>query len=82
MEIRSLTRLTEAKCPYTPRLLSVLQKKQDTAMWVPGGWLVFILMERLSGVRPLNFWCPRDGQSAMSRAQRDEVREGFKKALS
>jgi hypothetical protein len=82
MEIKALSRLTKAKCPYTPKLLSWSRVKQDTSMWIPGGWLVFILMKKLPGASPFNFWAPDAGRPAMTRAQRDEVREAFKKALS
>jgi len=81
-EIEALTRLTKAKCRYTPKLLSWSRVKQDSSMWIPGGWLIFILMEKLPEASPFNFWCPDSGKPAMTRAQRDEVREGFKKALS
>jgi hypothetical protein len=82
MEITALSRLTRTKCLYTPKLLSILRKEQDSTMWVPGGYLIFILMEKLPGVPPLNFFKPSDTQPAMTRPQRDEVREAFKKALS
>lgn len=82
MEIMALERLTAKKCPYTPKLLSITQKQQDSTMWIPGGWLVFILMEKVPGVPPFNFFYPSKDQPAMTRFQRDEVREAFKKALS
>ncbi len=82
MEITALNRLTRVKCPYTPKLLSLLRKEQDSTTWVPGGWLIFILMEKVPGVSPLNFWKPTEDRPAMTRSQRDEVRAGFKAALS
>lgn len=82
MEITALRRLTRAKCPYSPKLLSILRKKQDSTMWVPGGWLIFILMEKVPGGPLDNFWKPSKERPAMTRYQRDEVRKGFKEALS
>ena len=82
MEVNALERLTRTKCPYTPKLLSILRKQQDSTMWVPGGWLIFILREKVPGVQPLNFFRSGEGQPAMTRSQRDEVREAFKKTLS
>ena len=74
-EINALTRLTRGKCPYTPKLLSILSEKQDHKMWIPGGFIVFILMEKVPGVPLDNFW------SDMTRSQRDEVRNAFRKTL-
>jgi hypothetical protein len=51
-------------------------------MWIPGEWLIFILMEKVLGL-PLDiFWKPSKQRPAMTRAQRDEVREGLREALS
>jgi hypothetical protein len=61
-----LRRLTKAKCEYTPKLLSLLRAKQDDSMWIPGGWLVYILMEKLPGTPPLNFWHDYGGRPAMT----------------
>lgn len=82
MEITALKRLARMNCPYTPKLLSVLRQVQDSTMWVPGGWLVFVLMEKVPGVPLNNFWYPSKEKPAMTRSQRDEVREAFKRALS
>ena len=51
-------------------------------MWVPGGYLVFILMEKVPG-KPLdNFWTDNSQVGpAMTRLQRDEVRAAFRKTL-
>jgi hypothetical protein len=52
--------------------------KQDDDMWVPGGYIVFILMEKLPGVmiKEEDFW------TKYSLQQRDEVRVAFQEALS
>jgi hypothetical protein len=82
MEITALKRLTRVKCPHTPKLLSILRKEQDSTMWVPGGWLIFILMEKVPGEPLDHFWKPSMERPAMTRSQRDEVRKDFKEALS
>jgi hypothetical protein len=82
MEIEALIRLTRAQCPYTPNLLSWSHEKQCSSLWIPGVWLIFILMKNLPGIPPFNFWKPSPDKPAMTRAQRDEVREAFKNALS
>lgn len=81
-EFTALRVLTAAGCPYTPRFLSRTGGTQDGAMWVPGGWTDYILMEKVPGVAPLNFWDKDQGLEAMTRSERDEVRFAFKKALS
>ena len=62
-EIQHLQKLTEAKCPAAPSLLAVKKDKQREPLlsgahareengespWVPGGYIVFILMEKLPG---------------------------------
>lgn len=82
MEIEALSRLTQAKCSYSPKLLSWSREKQGSSMWIPGGWFIFILMEKLPGIPPFNFWKPSPDKPAMTRAQRHEVREGSKNTLS
>lgn len=82
MEVTALKRLTRMKCSYTPKLLSILRQEQDSTMWVPGGWLIFILMEKVPGVPLDNLWNSTKERPAMTRSQRDEVREAFKEALS
>jgi hypothetical protein len=82
MEITALKRLTRTNCPYTPRLLSILRKEQDSTMWVPGGYLIFILMEKVPGEPITSFFKPGVDRPALTRSERDEVRKGFKEALS
>jgi hypothetical protein len=66
MEITALKRLTRVKCPHTPKLLSILRKEQDSTMWVPGGWLIFILMEKVPGEPLDHFWKPSMERPAMT----------------
>ncbi len=50
-------------------------------MWVPGGWLIFILIEKLPGLPPYNFWTATIDRPAMTLSQRNEARAAFKEAL-
>ena len=82
MEETALEGLTKVQCPHTPKLLSISKREQDLTMWVPGGWLIFILIEKLPGLPPMNFWCATKDRPAMTLSQRNEVRAAFKVALS
>ncbi|KAK2754653.1 hypothetical protein FQN54_006786 [Arachnomyces sp. PD_36] len=50
VEALALERLTRARCSSTPMLLGNKVVKQAEDMWVPGGYLGFIVMTRLPGV--------------------------------
>lgn len=82
MEETALKELTRLQCPYTPKLYSLSEREQDLSMWVPGGWLILILIEKLPGQPPWNFWCETKDGPAMTLPQRNEVRTAFKEALS
>ena len=43
-------------------------------MWVPGGWIDYILMEKVPGVTPWNFWHDTEELPKMTFAERDEIR--------
>ncbi|KAL1962842.1 hypothetical protein VTN77DRAFT_9117 [Rasamsonia byssochlamydoides] len=73
MEITALGQLTKAGCSCTPTLFAWKQEKQESHMWIPGGFLVYILMEKLPGIRLDNVW-------SLDREERDEVRKSFKEA--
>ncbi|KAK2756113.1 hypothetical protein FQN54_005521 [Arachnomyces sp. PD_36] len=73
-EIEALQRLTDAGCPSTPALYGWKQEKQCPEMWVPGGHIVYILMEKLPGINLRSFFVDLD------RKERDQCREAFKKA--
>jgi hypothetical protein len=51
-----MTHLTEFGCLSTPRLLDVAKNKQAEDMCLPGGYMLFILMEKLPGKMILDFW--------------------------
>ncbi|KAL8944840.1 MAG: hypothetical protein Q9211_000447 [Gyalolechia sp. 1 TL-2023] len=84
-EIEALKMLTAAGCSATPNLLAVKIDVQDESVlhypsgerwWMPGGYIVYILMEKLSA-QSLDygpFW------NKFTRHDRDEVRSAFKKA--
>lgn len=77
-EVSALESLTKQGCTSAPTLLSWKLEKQGPRMWVPGGPIVFILMEKLPGI------CPGDGVVdiflSLKREERDELREAFKRA--
>jgi len=53
-KIDVLVKLAKRGCS-APRLISWKREKQDKAICVPGGCFVYILMEKLPVVYPLNF---------------------------
>lgn len=73
-EIKALQCLTDADCSFTPALYGLKQEVQNSSMWVPGGHIVYILMEKLPGINLSNFFHDLD------RKERDQCREAFKKA--
>lgn len=73
-EIEALTSLTAANCTSTPSLLAWKQQIQDCDAGVPGGYVVYILMEQLPGVRVDNFM--RD----LAREERNALRGCFRQA--
>ncbi|KAL8966176.1 MAG: hypothetical protein Q9197_006132 [Variospora fuerteventurae] len=85
-EIEILKRLTAAGCSATPTLLAVkvdMQTESDlgrpgwvTPPWMPGGYIVYILMVKIPA-QPLDytfFW-------RMTQNERNEVRIAFRKAF-
>jgi hypothetical protein len=72
-----LTKLTKDGCSSAPRLISWKREKQDKNMPVPDGYVVYILMEKLPGVHPLDFWA----EELFSRRDRDEIRRAFREAM-
>ncbi|KAN0073360.1 hypothetical protein V8E54_008580 [Elaphomyces granulatus] len=70
-EIKALARLAEGACTSSPVLLGHTQEEQDATMWIPGGYIVYILMTWCPGVVLLDFW-RRDP------AERQVIRNAFK----
>ncbi|RAH71409.1 uncharacterized protein BO66DRAFT_390964 [Aspergillus aculeatinus CBS 121060] len=75
-EIEALSHLMKAGCSSTPSLLSWKKEQQAIDEWVPGGYKLSILMERLPGSNPGDSLF--SGQ--MPRDERDSLRKAFKAA--
>jgi hypothetical protein len=73
-EFYNLQRLTEIGCSCTPKLLDFRIDYQIEGDNVPGGFVLYLLMEKVSGRNLLNF-----GSLPMS--ERDQVRIAFGKAI-
>lgn len=74
-EIKALEKLTKAGCSCTPTLLAWKHEKQDSHMWIPGGFIDYILMEKLSGI------CLGDVCFfSLDRTEWDEIRKHFREA--
>lgn len=86
-EIEQLERVTKAGSQITPKLLSVKIEPQDETLiwehyadegcddirwWMPGGYVVYILMEKLPAVALTyhSFW-------ELEYAEREEIRDSF-----
>ena len=73
-ELRSLTHFTDKDCHSTPKLLAHRQDIQGPEGFIPGGYALYLLMERLPGCRlGENFW-------ALSETDRSDIREKFRGA--
>lgn len=73
-EIRILKGLTEHGCSCTPKLLDYCIVDQTDDEYVPGGYIVLVLMEKLPGRNLTNF-------PMFPLEKRDEVRIAFGKAI-
>ncbi|PLB49656.1 hypothetical protein P170DRAFT_426533 [Aspergillus steynii IBT 23096] len=73
-EIENLEELTKAECSSTPRLIEYFSYKQHNQMYCPGGYIVFIVMEKVPGHDLQNF-------EALPLEERDSVRIAFIRAL-
>jgi hypothetical protein len=74
MEIDRLDDFTEAASTSTPKLLDFQRFLQGQDLWMPDGYMVCILMERLPGISLENFW-------QLPREERDQIRKAFQFAL-
>ncbi|KAK2756237.1 hypothetical protein FQN54_005645 [Arachnomyces sp. PD_36] len=72
-ELYALQHLTRAECSSTPTLRSWKQTKQGKRGWVPGGYVVYLLMNKLPGIQI-------DQIEELSLKERNELRAAFKKA--
>lgn len=73
-ELKALSYLTKAGCASTPSLLSHKETKQSDEEWVPGGYKLYILMEKLPGCAPE----PSFFSGQMPLFERDMLRSAFK----
>ncbi|KAK2768453.1 hypothetical protein FQN54_000308 [Arachnomyces sp. PD_36] len=72
-EIDALRQLTKRGCSSVPQLISYCQMTQPEGFPLPGGYLVCILMEMVSGKSIMDFW-------EYDRETRDRIREAFRKS--
>ena len=73
-EIDYLDQLTLAGCTSTPHLIDFQQFTQSEDFWMPGGYMVCIVMEDVPGISLEDFWL-------LEREKRDGVRQAFQSAL-
>ncbi|BCR91302.1 uncharacterized protein ACHE_70145A [Aspergillus chevalieri] len=74
-EIKALKDLTEAKCFCTPKFRAWKHENQDRNDWVPGGFLDYIVMEKLEG-RTLS----PELIDSLSNEQQQRLRTAFKRS--
>ena len=72
-EIWGLETLTKAGCSSSPSLLAWKKEIQSQDMWIPQGFIVYILMNKLPGMRI-------DWIEQLPQQERNDFREGFKRA--
>ena len=75
-KIEALSALTKARCSSAPSFLEWVAEQQSDDEWIPGGFKLFILMERLPGIDPSDGFINKQ----MDRSERDAVRAAFKTA--
>ena len=64
-EIEALQYLTAAGSSISPKFLDARIEKQDETMWVPGGYTIYTLMEKLPGRNVNDFYqWPREKRVA------------------
>lgn len=72
-EIYALEHLSKRGCSSAPTLLAWKHGVQAEHQWVPGGYVVYILMNKLPGV-------PVDNIAGLPRDERDSLRKAFKES--
>lgn len=75
LELNALKHLTENRCSATPRLLGYETGKQNKNDCVPGGYIMYIVWEKVQGdsLDPMEFW-------SLPNNQRESIRAKFKAA--
>ncbi|RAK96576.1 uncharacterized protein BO80DRAFT_468499 [Aspergillus ibericus CBS 121593] len=72
-EIEALVALTKTECPCTPKYYASKHTNQSSDGWVPGGFLDYIVMEKLEGVTLSDEYL-----SDLPRREQQELRNAFK----
>ncbi|KKZ60974.1 hypothetical protein EMCG_04397 [[Emmonsia] crescens] len=74
-EVSNLRHFNQKGCKVTPKLLAVKRSLQEwDCMPVPGGYLVFMVMERVPGVPLVDFW-------DYDFEKREKIRAAFQEGL-
>lgn len=79
-ELGAYRQLIDKGSTFTPRLLDSMEQRQDIYSFVPGGFVVWIVTEEVSGVRLGNavsdetFW-------SMGPCVREQIRASFKESF-
>jgi hypothetical protein len=73
-EFYNLRRLSRLGCSSTPKLLDYQLASQSQNDYVPGGFIVYLLMEKVPGRNLVNF-------PDLPMPERDQVRLAFAKAI-
>lgn len=76
IEAQVLADLTARRCSSTPKLLYHEHTIQDAHMWVPGGYLIIILMSKVPGTCLWDIWPELD------ESEKKLVRASFKESLT
>ncbi|WEW59581.1 hypothetical protein PRK78_005055 [Emydomyces testavorans] len=74
-EVTSLERLTAANCPFAPKLFAWQVCFQSSEQWVPGGYIMVIVMEKVPGISLERFW-------ARPFPEREKIRLSFRRSLT
>ncbi|KAH8821403.1 hypothetical protein F5884DRAFT_85545 [Xylogone sp. PMI_703] len=69
-EIDALQILADKKCTSTPRMIDCLQDAQEKGSWVPGGFILYIVITRCSGK-------PIESLRTYPDAEQEEIRAAF-----
>ncbi|EFR01383.1 hypothetical protein MGYG_04390 [Nannizzia gypsea CBS 118893] len=75
MEIASLRHFNKVGSKATPRIIHLKRSLQRDHYPVPGGYIVFIIMEKVPGITLSEFW-------SYDLAKRDKIRAAFRETLT